>query len=200
MPIDRRLRDAFDRAASTVDPDVELHLDETLRRASRRRAASVVGTALAASIATVALVVVIRLMGVPGGGIGGPSTSAQPSPSGSEPGSDVVGTYRVTLNDSDDGVVTSGLSPVGDWSMTLQSSGAMELVPPAGFEGSRASGHTFSLDGSTLRTDLYYNDYCSSIGTYAWALTANGLTLTVVDDECEIRRTILATRSWLRVP
>lgn len=191
MPLDRRLRDAFDRAASTVEPDIELHLDETLRRASRPHPALVLGTVLAASAATIAFIVVIRLLGVPSGGIGGPSMSSQASPA-------VVGTYSVTLRESDEGVVTSDLTLVGTWSMTLQPSGVMELVPPATFEGSRASGHTYSIDGSSMRTDLYYNDYCSSIGTYAWEVTPDGLTLTVADDECEIRRTILATRDWVR--
>ena len=198
LPRDRRLRVAFDRAASTVDPDVELHLDQTLHRASRPTPASVMGTVLAASAATVAFIVFIRLLGVPTGGVGGPSTSPQPTPACSGPNGVVVGTYSVTLRDSDAGVVTSDLTLAGTWSMTLQPSGAMELVPPATFEGSRASGHTYTLDGSTLRTDLYYNDYCSSIGTYAWEASADGLVLMVADDECVLRQTILATRAWVR--
>lgn len=196
MPLDRRLRDAFDRTASTVDPDVELHLEQTLQRASRPRATSVVGTVLAASAATVAFLVLVRLLGAPGG-VGGPSPSAETSPSSTGPNGAVVGTYSVILNEGDTGVVTSGLSLVGTWTMTLEPSGAIELVPPESFEGSRASGHTYSLDGSMLRTDLYYNDYCTSIGSYAWDVTADGLTLTISDDACEIRRTILATREWV---
>lgn len=197
MPLDRRLRDGFDRAASTVDPDVEMHLEQTLQRAARSRTASVAGTVLAASAATLAFIVVIRLLGAPDGGVGGPSPSAQPSPSSTGLNGAVVGTYSVTLNEADTGVATAGLSLVGTWSMTLGPSGAIELIPPASFEGSRATGHTFSLDGSTLRTDLYYNDYCTSIGSYMWDVTADGLTLTVADDACEIRRTILATREWV---
>jgi hypothetical protein len=196
MPLDRRLRDAFDRAASAADPDVELHLEQTIRRASRPRAGSVVGTVLAASAATVAFVVLVRLLGAPSG-VGGPSPSAEPSLSSTGPNGAVVGTYSATLGEGDAGVVTSGLSLVGTWTMTLHPSGVMELAPPASFEGSRASGHTYSLDGSTLRTDLYYNDYCSSIGAYAFEVTADGLALTVTDDACEIRRTILATREWV---
>lgn len=195
MSLDRRLRDAFDRAASEVDPRVEMHLEQTLDRGSRRHQVSVVGTILAASSVTVALIVAIQVLGTQSGGIGEPS---DPSPADSGSLGAIAGTYTVTLLDLDPAVAASNLALAGTWSMTLEPSGAIALVPPATFDGSRAAGHTFSIDGSTLRTDLFYNDYCSSIGTYRWEATPEGLALTVVDDDCEIRQAIMATRDWVR--
>ena len=194
MSLDRRVRDAFDRAAATVEPNVELHLDATLRRAAEPSRASVLGTVLAASAATVALVIAIRLLGIPNAGIGDPSSDPTASPTASGPNAAVAGTYSVALLDADAGVEASDLGLAGTWSITLEPSGAIEVEPPTTFVGSRAGGHTFSLDGSTLRTDLYYNDYCSSIGVYRWETRGGGLALTVAEDDCEIRRTILATR------
>jgi hypothetical protein len=192
MSLDRRLRDAFDRAASTVEPDVELHLERTVGRASRLNRMSAVGAVVAASAVTVALIAAIQVFGSPSSNAGGPTPAASPA-NGS-----VSGVYVVTLRATDPGVATSDLTLAGTWSMTLEPSGAIELVPPSSFDGSRAAGHTFSVVGSTLRTDLYYNDYCDSIGLYSWEETADGLTLTVVDDGCEIRKTVLATREWVR--
>ena len=84
--------------------------------------------------------------------------------------------------------------------MTLLPSGELELAPPPGFEGSRAEGHTFSLDGSTFRTDLYFNDYCSTVGTYTWTAASDTLLLAVADDGCQLRATLLATRAWDLAP
>ena len=36
MPTDRDLRNGFDRAASHLEPDVQRHLDQTLRHGRRR--------------------------------------------------------------------------------------------------------------------------------------------------------------------
>jgi hypothetical protein len=198
MPMDNRLRNAFDRAASTVDADVERHLEQTIRRDARRRTELPLGPLLAASAVVLALVVSIRLLGAPSSGPGG--IPATPGPSGSGPGAiaALAGGYTVTLLDSDPGIVTAGLVLSGTWSMTVHPSGVVDVVPPETFEGSRAAGHTFSLDGTTLRTDLYYNDYCGSIGTYTWDASGERLVLTVVDDGCGIRRTVLATRAWVR--
>ena len=59
-----------------------------------------------------------------------------------------------------DGPGVADLGAAGRWTLTLHPDGALDLAAPPTFTGSRASGHTFSLDGATLRTDLYYNDYC----------------------------------------
>jgi hypothetical protein len=194
MSLDRRLREAFDRIASTVDPDIDLNLERTLERSARPLLASALGPLMAASVATVALVIGVRLLMMPIQEPGGPS-AAPVGPSQSDTMAAVAGAYTVTLVDADPGVATADLTLAGTWSITLGTNGVMELVPPPTFEGSRAAGHTFNLDATTLRTDLYYNDYCNSIGTYTWAKTGDTLILTVVEDDCAIRRTLLATRA-----
>jgi hypothetical protein len=94
--------------------------------------------------------------------------------------------------------VVDGLSFAGRWTLVMRDSGVLELEAPPAFEGSRAQGHTFSLDATMLRTDLYFNDYCSSLGTYRWILSGGNLRLDVVADDCAVRRTLLATRPWER--
>jgi hypothetical protein len=54
----------------------------------------------------------------------------------------------------------------------------------------------FSLTGDRFRTNLFYNDYCDSIGSYVWNRAAS-LSFTSVDDSCSIRKTLLATTPWL---
>jgi hypothetical protein len=201
MPLDRRLRSAFDRAASIIEPDVERYLQQTTRLGARRRAELPLGTLLAASAVVVALLVVTGIPGTPSEGAGGPSPTGVGS--SSSPSGDlgpVVGTYTVSIQASDPGAATEGLDLAGTWSMTLLGSGVMDVLPPETFEGSRATGHTFSIDGETFLTDLYYNDYCNSVGMYGWERIGDTLALTVVDDACGLRRTLLGTRAWSTTP
>ena len=197
MPLDERLRETFHRTASAIEPDVELRLDATLRRGRRPASQTGFGSLLAAVAGIAVLVVVVRLAGAQLFGPGAPASS---------PGSSLItndavsGTYTVTLLASDPGVTTGEVDLAGSWSITLLASGLMELAPPAAFEGSRAEGHSYSLDDGTLRTDLWFNDYCSTVGTYTWTLAPETLLLAVADDSCNLRATLLATRAWDRAP
>ena len=101
---------------------------------------------------------------------------------------------QVRLDPADPGVADLGLA--GTWSMTLAADGTIDLAPPSSFAGSRATGHTFSLAGSMFRTDLYYNDYCNSVGVYAWTRSNGELTFTSSSDGCAIRMTLLGTHPW----
>ena len=197
MPLDQRLRETFERAASAYEPDVELRLDATLRRGLRPQRQTGFGSVLAAAAGVVVLVVVVRLAGGQLFGPGAPTSS----PGDSRAANDAIaGRYAVTLLASDPGVTTGDLDLTGAWSMTLLPSGEMELVPPPDFEGSRAEGHAYSLEGASFRTDLWFNDYCSTVGTYTWTAASGTLRLAVADDGCQVRATLLATRAWDLAP
>jgi hypothetical protein len=193
MPLDDRLRTAFDRAASAVEPDTEVRLERTLRQRTRGGQESGLGSLLAAAAVVAALVVGVRLLGIEVTGPGAPTATSSPGGAAA-----IAGSYQVTLLASDPAVVVDGLSFTGRWTLVLRDSGVLEIEAPPTFEGSRAQGHTFSLDASMLRTDLYFNDYCSSLGSYRWTLSGDNLRLDVVADDCAVRRTLLATRQWER--
>jgi hypothetical protein len=191
MPLDDRLRTAFDRAATTVEPDTEMRLEQALRHGARARRETGLGGLLVAAAAVVVLVVVIRSVG-PGLDEPGAPPSSPDGPAS------IAGTYQATLLASDPSVQVDGLSLAGTWTLTLRDTGVLEVEPPSTFEGSRAEGHTYSVEGSVLRTDLYFNDYCDSVGTYAWSLSGADLRLVVEADDCPIRQALLATRTWAR--
>ena len=197
MPLDQRLRETFERTATAHEPDVELRLDATLRRGIRPQRQTGFGGLLAAAAGVVVLVVVVRLVGGQLFGQGGPTSSPGSSPIANDV---VAGTYTVTLLTTDPGVTTGDIDLTGTWSMTLLSSGEIELAPPPEFEGSRAEGHAYSLDGAAFRTDLWLNDYSSVVGTYTWTAAPDTLLLAVADDGCQLRTTLLATRAWDRAP
>ena len=102
-----------------------------------------------------------------------------------------------TLDAADAAVKRDALA--GAWTMRLESSGAIDLSPPPTFTpgANGLSGIAFSLSGDRFRTDLFYNDYCGSVGTYVWSLAGGHLTFTSVDDACSIRRTLLTSTPWV---
>jgi hypothetical protein len=187
MTLDRRLKDALQRASEDVDPAVELRLERTIKRAAARDRAPV------GNIVAVLLIVAVALVGLRYSGLIDGIIGSRPPDLRA-----VAGTYSVSLRETDEAVTSLGLA--GEWSLTLSGSGAIELRPPATFAGSQAQGHTYSLDGHILRTDLYYNDYCDSIGVFTWERTATELILTPAVDECQIRRVLLGTRAWTLTP
>ena len=197
MPLDERLRETFERTAAAHEPDVELRLDATLRHGLRPQRQTGFGSLLAAAAGVVILVVVVRLAGGQLFDPGTPTSSPGSSPTVNDA---VAGRYTLTLLASDPGVTTGDVGLTGTWSMTLLSSGEMELAPPPEFEGSRAEGHAYSLDGASFRTDLWFNDYCSTVGTYTWSVEPETLLLVVADDGCQLRATLLATRAWDLAP
>jgi hypothetical protein len=195
VSIDRRLRRDLERDAERIHIDVERNLGAVQARARPRG----VSTWLPAVGAAVVLVAIAVRFGTPAP-VAGPSV--EPSPSGGIASRDagfaaIAGTYRVSL---ETGAETPSVS--GTWSMRLVDDGEVALTPPATFAGASLAptGVSFSVSGDRLRTDLFYNDYCRSIGTYTWALASDRLTLVPVDDECAIRRALLGTLPWTRLP
>ena len=206
MSLDRRLRDELRREADAIEPDVERHLGAVEARARRPRGIGASTLLLAAAIVVAAIILRVpdpRL----GEGSGSssstsPVASSSPSPSPSAPATypEIAGTYVATLDSADTAVKRDALG--GEWTMRLEANGVVFLSPPASFVpgASGLSGVAFSLVGDRFRTNLFYNDYCNSIGTYAWSRTGSKLTFTQVDDTCSIRRTLLATTAWVIGP
>jgi hypothetical protein len=208
VSLEPRLRDALRAEAASIDPDIEGSLDTVRRRATRR--APIPPLAFLGLAAVLVVILVVRAgTSAPLGA--GPSAAPQPTvpaPSGSVPAISspggaitypaVAGTYSLTLG-PEPGVAANGLA--GLWTMTLEPSGVLDVTPPATFraEGVAPTGNAFTQTGRQLRTNLFYNDYCNSIGTYAWQRSGGQLTLTVVDDACVVRRTLLATTPWQEV-
>jgi hypothetical protein len=205
MTFDRRLREELRRDAAQIDADVERNLGAVEARSRQRR--DFPGAALLAAAAIVAVAILARVgeprseTGVgPGSSQTVSSPSTAPSPSGSGTYPQIAGTYSVSLDPTDPEVARNGLG--GSWTMRLQPDGLVLMSPPAKFApGSGGlTGIAFSLSGDRFRTNLFYNDYCNSVGTYTWALQGERLRLTPVDDTCAIRRMLLATSPWLTSP
>ena len=207
MPLERRIQEELRRAAETIEPSVERNLGAVEARAHRKGG-------LSASLLLVAAVVVlaavtIRLVGSSGLGIGGPAgpsptpAPATPSPvPSSTPATypQIAGTYVVTLDATNAAVARDGLA--GQWTLRLQPDGVALLSAPQAFQpgASSMSGVTYALEGDRFRTDLFYNDFCNSIGTYAWALGNGRLTFSPVTETCSVRRTLLSTLPWEMAP
>ena len=205
MAFDRRLREELRRDAARIDADVERNLGAVEARSRRRNDLPITGLLAAAAI--VVLAILLRV-GEPrsdtGLGAGSSPTvappSTVPSPSGVATNPQIAGTYSVSLDPTDPAVQRDGLR--GLWTMRLQPDRLVLMSPPPTFAPGSAglTGIAFSLAGDRFRTNLFYNDYCNSVGTYTWALQAGRLALTPVDDTCSIRRTLLATTPWRTSP
>ena len=207
MSFDRRIRDELRRAADAIEPDVDRNLGAVEARARRRDSVS---PGLLLGAAVVLVVVSFARFGdrePPNAGGGGPSHPAgtiapSSSPGPSTPASylQIAGTYLVTLDGSNAAVNRDGVA--GAWTLRLRPDGVALVSSPPSFQpgATSLSGVSFSLVGDRFRTNLFYNDYCDSIGTYAWTLAQGRLTLTPVDETCPIRRTLLGTLSWVEAP
>ena len=81
--------------------------------------------------------------------------------------------------------------------MELTPDGVMLMAPPATFRegGSVQSGVAYSIDGERFQTNLF-QQLCNSIGAYSWALDGGILSLTAVEDDCALRRAVLASSPW----
>ena len=204
MGLERRLRDELRRDAAGFDADVERNLGAVEARSRRRSDVPYAGLLVAAFV--IALAVVFRFGDTRSDTGVGPSFSATAPPPSTLPSpsaasySQIAGSYTASLDPTDPAVSRDGVG--GLWTMRLQPDGLVLLSPPATFTPGTAglTGIAFSLEADRFRTNLFFNDYCNSVGTYTWALQAGQLTLTPVGDTCSIRRSLLATTPWTSSP
>lgn len=203
MSLDRRLRSELERDAARIVPDVERNLSAVEAR-MRRRSSIGAPTLLLATAVIVAVVVVRYGVALPPSGGPGPSPSGAASPSRSAVASPsygaIAGTYVVTLDPENSAVAQDHLG--GAWTMRLVADGEIFLSPPATFGSGTSSitGLAFTLAGDRFRNNIFYNDHCSSIGTYTWSLQVGRLSFAPVDDSCTIRVTLLSTIAWQTSP
>jgi hypothetical protein len=221
MAFDRRIREELRAEVQRTRPDLDRQLAIVqarsrgvgsrvgpIRRAASAMAATLQLLTVATIAAVIALVIVLRVLGpLPsGGGVGEPSPSLPSAPSSaSTPPSPpdfpaIAGTYSATLPSTDPAVARDHLA--GVWTLTLDRDGTMTLVAPQAFPDSvnGISGVSFSLDGDRFRTDLFFSDYCQSVGAYRWVRAGTRLTLTPDGDTCAIRAQLLTTQPWDAIP
>jgi hypothetical protein len=205
VSFDRRIRSELERDAHRIVPDVERNLGAVEARARGR---STVGTpALVFAAAVIAVAIVLRLgVSLPPSGGPGPAPSG-PTASGSTPSTSptpsygaIAGTYVVTLDPTVAAIARDHLG--GAWTMRLLADGEIFLSPPATFGSgtSSLSGLAFTLAGDRFRSNIFYNDFCNSIGTYTWSLQGGRLSFAPVDETCAIRQELLSTSQWQAGP
>jgi hypothetical protein len=194
MSIDSRLRRGLERSANAATEDLVDNLPEALTR-GRRRKRAIVGTKITAIVAGIAIVALggPRLVGV----IRTDQPAVKPSPSVTATDfSAIAGTYTFELSDADATVAANDMA--GTWTIRLKPDGAMELSVPATFtrEGPDPAGNAFTLAASQFRTNLFFSDFCHSVGFYRWALRGTRLTFTPLSEDCPVRQAIFASQPW----
>jgi hypothetical protein len=204
VSLEDRLRRDLERTAEGIVPDIERNLGIVEARARPRPTAS--GPMLLFAAVVIAAAIVVRF-GVTPSGVGAPSPSVAPSPAVFSPVPSapatytaIAGTYTVTLDPSNTAAAQYKLG--GTWTMRLLATGEIVLSPPASFGSgtSSLSGLAFTLSGDRFRNNIFYNDYCSSIGTYTWSRAGAQLRFAPVADTCAIRQTLLSTSAWQGAP
>jgi hypothetical protein len=201
VSLDERLKADLERDADGIVIDVERNLGAVEARARNGR--SMGSPLLLVAAAAIAIAIALRFgLAAPQSG-GGPSPSpfgsiASPAPeqSGLPSYDAIAGTYRVTLDPSNPTIAQNKLG--GSWTMRLAADGEIFLSPPATFGSgpNGLSGLAFNLSGDRFRSNIFYNDFCSSIGTYTWSIQGNTLSFARVDDTCPIRQALLSTTAW----
>jgi hypothetical protein len=154
------------------------------RRARNRRLAAVaVGAVL--FVATLA----ILRSGLPGG-------EREPRPAAPVTARTVAGTYTVRLTPEDPGVQL--LHMEGRFKMRLFANGSLELRSPRRFD-LPGDPITFEIRRGQLTTDALVGSECEGPGTYRVSLDAGTLTLVPIEESCDLRRIVLASRPWTAV-
>jgi hypothetical protein len=203
MPPDNGLGTGLERAAGDIEVDIEKSFLAVSRIARRKRVVR------ASAMAVVALVVVV---GAAIGGVRAFDAITRPdalAPAGDTPSAstlgheaygEIAGTYVVTIPSS--GGVVSRFGLRGRWEMTLHADGSLSMRAPLAFE--RRAGVPFaasySLSGEVLQTSVLRHTAfgCTEPGVYRWRLSDGKLSLTTMQDGCEYRPAVLASRLWQR--
>jgi hypothetical protein len=194
MSIETRLRRGLERSANGATEDLVDNLPEALTRGRRRRRliAATKGTAIAAGLAIVAvggprLVAAIRT--------DQPAVTPSPLVAATD-FSAIAGTYTFELSKGDATVAANHMA--GTWTIQLKPDGAIELSVPTGFtrEGQAPAGNAFTLEASQFRTNLFFSDFCHSVGVYRWSLRGTRVTFTPLSEDCPVRLAIFASHAW----
>jgi len=153
------------------------------RRARNRRAAAL-------SVSALLFLVVVSIIRA-----AAPDREPQPAvPTPTSPGS-VAGSYSVVLSETSDAIRRLGVG--GNYTMRLDPDGDLELSGPKAFD-LPGGPMTFDVQRGRFTTDAFVGTRCDSPGTYRVTLGGGLLTLVPVDDQCEVRRVLLASDPWTK--
>lgn len=183
------IRDRLARESErvTLAPDAAERMFERGRRRERTRRATALVVGLSITIVIVGFAIqavrVTRDATVPASL--GPSVESY---------DEIAATYTVWLSASDADVARLGLE--GSYTMRLRPSGVMLLSVPPDFPVQGTS-IVFRTSGNLFTVNAFANLDCkNTVGTYRWSLDAGVLTFSPVDEPCEVREVLFASKPW----
>jgi hypothetical protein len=125
-----------------------------------------------------------------------PGTDREPKPAVPVTRRSVAGTYAVRLGPEDPGVQL--LHMEGRFELHLSADGVLKLTSPRRFD-LPGDPSTFEINEGRLTTDALVGSECEASGTYRLSLDTGLLTLVPIEESCELRRIVLASRPWTAV-
>jgi hypothetical protein len=172
-------------------------LDRLFERQRRKkqdlRIRAVVLAAVIAAAGTWGAVSAFREVG------GGRQPATSPTPS-SDPRlySMIAGVYTVTLTEDDAVVRANGIA--GSYTMRLRPDGVLLLSLPSSSRLEGSSGVSFRLSGNQFITNTFVNLTCADVpvGVYEWELRSGSLTLTPLQESCDVRGALFGSKPWQR--
>jgi hypothetical protein len=187
MSIDHRLREGLDRAMSTIDIDVDQHLDRA-RRVGRRRA--VVRRTL--TVVAVAAAIVVAALAAPAVLDAIRSQRHQPATTPSPLA--ITGSYVSTITDQE---ATSAGDPraAGSWVLRIRGDGILELASLKHADLGGGSSQ-YQLTGEEILTTALSSPTCTGVGRYAWSRRSDTLSLVAVSDPCALRVAVFSSHPW----
>jgi hypothetical protein len=192
MPVERRLRQGFQRNADAVEPDVERFLSTVLHRARRRLLVGRIGASVAvAAIVTVVVLAAPRVVDAIRSSR--PQLPANPASETAAPGPEsLTGAFQGRLWPGLDAVRMDRMA--GQWAIVMNPDGTMTVHAPSAFLGV-LRGYRFQPRGSGFRTNLFAHDVCrrSPWGRYIWSRSGGDLIFKVVHDPCDARFALLTS-------
>jgi hypothetical protein len=105
----------------------------------------------------------------------------------------VAGTYTVELSDTDPRVELLGMR--GRYEMRLLEDGTLTIVSPRRFD-LPGDPSTFTVTDGRMTTDALVGSECKELGTYRVRHSEGRLTLVPIEEPCELRRILFASRPW----
>ena len=183
------LHDLLERESArfTLPEGAEERMFERGRRRERNRRMTAIGVGAVLFLAVLAIV----RSALPGGDEPRPAIPTPVTPRS------IAGTYTTELNRDEDESVRR-LRLKGEYELRLQRDGTMQLNSPHGYDFA-GTPVTFAIEDGVLTTDALVGTGCDSPGSYRVRLRAGILSFDPADDACELRRVLLATRSWILV-
>lgn len=192
MSVDDRLRSALRDQADSFTPQSETALDRVHARGrvERWRSAAVAMAGSAAAVATIAGAV----LALDGARVGDAPPADGPT---APPSGTATSSSPAPLRGRITGDVTRPDALAGRWTVRLNGNGTIDVSPPVRFDG-EVSRPWFTADGTSFRTTLFQDDFCTGAGTgiYSWLRVGDQIDFQTVSDTCAARARFLADSTW----